>query len=196
MGSPACPSCPQTPNPCSVHPLAASQEHFGVLSIPAGCWLIFAREVAGPSLTLFILLFFFFSHSAHATNPTGGKGEKEEGFHGHQAKIPRCRSRAPPAACLLLKPLQQACSPSASGKDGLGGEKNLPTPSLCCHGEPWQPPACLPTPSRGCPWIWGTPSVLAGLRAPRLAIPSIPAPLSGRKTWSNHGSVLQILIIR
>lgn len=144
-----------------------------------------------------LFYYYFFSHSAHATNPTGGKAEKEEGFHRHQAKIPRCQSRAAPAACLLLKPLQQACSPSASGKDGLGGGgKNLPTPSPCCHGEPWQPPACLPTPSRGCPWIWGTPSVLAGLRAPRLAVPSIPAPLSGRKTWSNHGSVLQILIIR
>lgn len=115
-----------------------------MLSIPAGCWLIFAREVAGPSLTLFILLLFFFSHSAHATNPTGGKGEKEEGFHGHQAKIPRCRSRAPPAACLLLKPLQQACSPSASGKDGLEGGKKS---SSSIPVLPWRAVAapCLPS---------------------------------------------------
>lgn len=174
MGSPACPSYPQTPNPCSVHPLAASQEHFGVLSIPAGCWLIFAREVAGPSLTLFILLLFFFSHSAHATNPTGGKGEKEEGSHGHQAKIPWCRSRAPPAACLLLKPLQQACSPSASGKDGLGGEKIFllhPCAAMESRGSPL--PA-FPRPAEDAHGFGAPPPCWLGSEPPASPSPASP----------------------
>lgn len=168
---PAAPK-PQTPALCTPSLLPRNISVCRVSLQDAGLFL------PGKLLALHLhslFYYYFFSHSAHATNPTGGKAEKEEGFHRHQAKIPRCQSRAPPAACLLLKPLQQACSPSASGKDGLGGGKKifLPHPRAAMESRGSLLPA-FPRPAEDARGFGAPPPCWLGSEPPASPSPASP----------------------